>query len=48
MKDARLEIRLSREERKRLSELIKESNTKTASGYVRACINEKKLPNIDV
>ena len=48
MKDARLEIRLSREERKRLSELIKESNTKTASGYVRACINEKKLPNIDM
>ena len=48
MKDRRIIIRLSEEEHKRLTELVEESGMKTKSGYIRACINEKKLPNIDM
>ncbi len=48
MKDHRLWIRLSEEEHKRLSELVKESGTGTMSGYIRACINEKRIPNLNV
>jgi len=47
MKNHRLWIRLSEEEHKRLSELVTESGTGTMSGYIRACINEKKLPNFN-
>ncbi|MCR4776836.1 MAG: hypothetical protein K5869_10730 [Saccharofermentans sp.] len=47
MKNHRLWIRLSEEEHKRLSELVEESGTGTMSGYIRACINEKKLPNFN-
>lgn len=47
MKNHRLWIRLSEEEHKRLSELVAESGTGTMSGYIRACINEKKLPNFN-
>ena len=48
MKNRRIIIRLSEEEHKRLTELVEESGTGTMSGYIRACINEKKLPNIDM
>ncbi len=47
MKNRRIIIRLSEEEHKRLSELVTESGTVTMSGYIRACINEKKLPNFN-
>ena len=47
MKNRRIIIRLSEEEHKRLSELVTESGTVTMSGYIRACINEKKLPNLN-
>ena len=48
MKDHRFWIRLSEEEHKRLLELVRESGTGTMSGYIRACINEKKIPNLNV
>ena len=48
MKDHRLWIRLSEEEYKRISELVVESGTETMSGYIRACINEKRIPNRNV
>lgn len=47
MKDHRLCFRLSEEEHQRLAELVVESGTGTMSGYIRACINEKKLPNFN-
>lgn len=48
MKNRRIIIRLSEEEHKRLSELVEESGTGTMSGYIRACINEKRIPNYNV
>ena len=48
MKDHRFWIRLSEEEHKRLLELVRESGTGTMSGYIRACNNEKKIPNLNV
>lgn len=48
MKNHRLWIRLSEEEYKRISELVEESGTGTMSGYIRACINEKKIPNFNL
>lgn len=42
MRKCRVNIRLSEEEHKRLSELVEKSGTKTMSGYIRACIKEKK------
>ena len=48
MKNHRLWIRLSDEEYKRISELVEESGTGTMSGYIRACINEKRIPNFNM
>ena len=48
MKNHRLWIRLSEEEYKKISELVKESGTDTMSGYIRACINEKRIPNYNI
>ena len=45
MKNHMITLRLSDQEYKRLSELADESGAGTKSGYIRACINEKKLPN---
>ena len=48
MKKRMITLRLSDQEYKRLSELAEEAGTGTKSGYIRACINEKKIPNLNV
>ncbi len=48
MKNHMITLRLSEQEYKRLSELAEEAGTGTRSGYIRACINEKKIPNFNL